>query len=55
MKKTAKQQYWSVFWYGSSRTICSVHHTLQAAQRAARKCEAAGGAKHTILLVKEVA
>jgi hypothetical protein len=45
-------EYWTVFWYGSTITQCSVHKTELAAHRAARKCERAGGAPHDILKVE---
>ena len=47
------QKFCTVFWYGSTRTICSTHRTMKAAIKAALACEKRGGAKHTIWIVRE--
>jgi len=46
-------EYWTVFMYGGSLTMCTRHRSRAAAERAARLCEKAGGAKHRILHVSE--
>lgn len=46
-------EYWTVFPYGGNLTLCSRHRSLPAAERAARKCEKAGGFRHRILHVSE--
>ena len=47
-------EFWTVFDYGGSPSVCSKHSTEQAAQRAACKCEQRGGARHVILKVSKV-
>jgi hypothetical protein len=44
-----KTEFWSVFYYGSTQSVCSRHKTQQAAFEAAAKCERRGGAKHRIV------
>jgi hypothetical protein len=39
-------RYASVFWYGSTEVVCSLHKTFYAADRAAKKCEKRGGIFH---------
>lgn len=39
-------KYATVFWYGSSETICSWHKTLAGAEKAAKACEKLGGIFH---------
>ena len=46
--------WWSLFYYGSSLTICSEHRTAAAAEREARRCERRGGARHLIVYVEQV-
>lgn len=48
------RHYWAMFWYGSTKSICSEHRTLSAAKKAAKKCETRGGAKHWFLEVRRV-
>jgi len=43
----------TVFKYGGCDTICSQHKTFSAAEKAARKCEAAGGCKHEIWEIRK--
>ena len=52
--KNPKVEYWTMFNYGDSQTICSTHRTLLAAKRAAKTCENRGGAKHWIIEVRGV-
>ena len=47
-------QYWTLFYYGSSLMICSRHTTHRAAQRAVRACEKRGGAPHIIIHAVQV-
>ena len=49
--RTLTPRYWSMFWYGSSREICSEHATLGAAKKAAAACERSGGLKHHFVRV----
>jgi hypothetical protein len=51
---TTKPIYLSMFWYGSTRTICSEHKTLKGAKKSAKKCEARGGLKHFFWKVRKV-
>lgn len=49
-----KDEFWTLFYYGSAETICSKHRTLPAAERLAKACERRGGAKHRIVRVTEI-
>ena len=49
-----KKEFWSMFKYGSTDTICSKHKTLAAARKEAKACEKKGGTKHWILEVRWV-
>ena len=48
-----KPQFWTLFYYGSTETICSKHSSAAAALRAATSCEKNGGNDHRILEVHE--
>jgi hypothetical protein len=53
--KAKTEQFWSIISYGAHENhICTKHKTHDAAERAARECEAQGGAKHTIFRVTRV-
>ncbi len=52
-RKWVAGEYWTVFPYGTPFTLCSRHRSLQAAEKAARKCEKAGGNHHRIMHVSE--
>lgn len=45
-RRKPRSFYLSMIYYGSTRTICSEHRTLEAAKRAAKACERRGGVKH---------
>ena len=47
-------EFWTLFHYGSTETICSKHKTLPKAEKAVRVCERRGGAKHRIVQVSEI-
>lgn len=53
-RKRCIKEYWTVFYYGSSLTLCSRHRTPEAADRAATKCERRGGSLHKLLYVEEL-
>jgi len=44
--------FWTMWNYGGAYQVCSTHQTLTAAQKAADKCEANGGAKHDIIYAR---
>jgi hypothetical protein len=46
-------QFWTMFYYGPTETICSKHASIRAALDAAARCERRGGADHRILQVTE--
>lgn len=48
-------EYWTVFSYGGSLTLCEKAKSAISARRKAAACERAGGAPHRILHVQEVA
>ena len=43
----ASKEYWSMHWYGTYQR-CSAHKSAEAAIKAAKKCERAGGSYHDI-------
>jgi hypothetical protein len=47
------RQWWTLFYYGGTETICSKHASISAALAAAARCEKRGGADHRILMVDE--
>lgn len=51
--ESMKKEYWTVFNFGLE-TICSKHKTFAAAEKAAIKCENAGGAEHKIIEAKVI-
>ena len=51
-KPTFPTEYWTI--WGDDQ-VCSKYKSFVAAEKAARGCEADGGAPHRIYLVKEVA
>lgn len=53
IKKCVKTEFWTMFYYGSSLTICSKHKNYYSAEKAAIKCEKKGGAKHIIAQVTQ--
>lgn len=53
-RRKSLQEYWTVFYYGSSLTLCSRHRTPEAADKAATQCEKRGGAPHKLLYVEEL-
>lgn len=52
-RKWIAGEYWTLYPHGGQMMICSVHRSAVAADRAARKCEKAGGFKHRIVHVSE--
>lgn len=47
-------EYWACNQYRYTEEKCSSHKSLRAAIRAAKKCEAIGGAKHHFLKVERL-
>jgi len=46
-------EYWTI-WCPGIDQVCSKHRTYAAAEKAASRCEAAGGAKHRIILAIKI-